>query len=195
MNKRLIRLIRPGMGVYFAVMLCFCLAALVLNHLVLAAMEAVITLVLFSSYMIMRKIRHRNLQRYIESMPNTAETKGSGESPFPSVIARLNDGQIIWTNQKFVEITGFSDVMVEQTLGDVLPGFSTEWVIDRKTESPYDVTVGGRRYRVYGTTVKSNDSYGIPLGIFYFSDLTTLYQVRDEYIRSRPVVSIILIDN
>ena len=30
---------------------------------------------------------------------------------------------------------------------------------------------------------------------WYFSDLTKLYQIRDEYIRSRPVVSIILIDN
>ncbi len=33
------------------------------------------------------------------------------------------------------------------------------------------------------------------LGVLYFSDLTELYQVRDEYIRSRPVVAIILIDN
>ena len=33
------------------------------------------------------------------------------------------------------------------------------------------------------------------LGALYFSDLTELYQVRDEYVRSRPVVSIILIDN
>ena len=195
MNKKLARLLRPGMGVYFAVMLSFCLAALLLDHLVLAALEAGVTLLLFVSYMIMRKLRQRNLLRYIEKAPNTIETKGSGESPFPTVIARLNDGHIVWTNHQFVEITGFSDTLVEQTLGDVLPGFSTGWVVDRKTESPYDVTIGNRRYRVYGTTLKANDGIGTPLGIFYFSDLTTLYQIRDEYIRSRPVVSIILIDN
>lgn len=33
------------------------------------------------------------------------------------------------------------------------------------------------------------------LAILFFSDLTELYLVRDEYIRSRPVMSIILIDN
>ena len=33
------------------------------------------------------------------------------------------------------------------------------------------------------------------LGMLYFSDLTELYQVRDEYIRSRPVVALILVDN
>ena len=195
MNKKLARLLRPGMGVYFAVMLSFCLAALLLDHLVLAALEAGATLLLFVSYMIMRKLRQRSLLRYIEKAPNTIESKGSGESPFPTVIARLNDGHIVWTNHQFVEITGFSDTLVEQTLGDVLPGFSTGWVVDRKTESPYDVTIGNRRYRVYGTTLKAEDGIGTPLGIFYFSDLTTLYQIRDEYIRSRPVVSIILIDN
>ena len=195
MNKKLARLLQPGMGVYFVVMLCFCLAALLLNHLVLAALEAGVTLLLFVSYMILRKLRQRSLLRYIAEAPNTIEAKGSGESPFPTVIARLNDGHIIWTNHQFVEITGFSDALVEQTLGDVLPGFSTGWVVDRKTESPYDVTVNGRRYRVYGTTLKADDGIGTPLGIFYFSDLTTLYQIRDEYIRSRPVVSIILIDN
>ena len=195
MNKKLARLLRPGMGVYFAVMLSFCLAALLLDHLVLAALEAGVTLLLFVSYMIMRKLRQRSLLRYIEKAPNTIEAKGSGESPFPTVIAKLNDGHIVWTNHQFVEITGFSDSLVEQTLGDILPGFSTGWVVDRKTESPYDVTIGNRRYRVYGTTLKAEDGIGTPLGIFYFSDLTTLYQIRDEYIRSRPVVSIILIHN
>ena len=195
MKKKLTRLLHPGMGVYFVVMLCFCMAALLLNHLVLAALEAGVTLLLFISYMVHRKLRHRSLQRYIEEAPNTVETKGAGESPFPTVIARLSDGSIIWNNHKFVEMTGFSDALIEQSLADVLPGFSTDWVIDRKTESPYDVTVGGRRYRVYGTTLKADDHIGTPLGIFYFSDLTTLYQIRDEYLRSRPVVSIILIDN
>ena len=33
------------------------------------------------------------------------------------------------------------------------------------------------------------------LALLYLSDLTELYQVRDEYVRSRPVVSIILVDN
>ena len=86
MNKKLARLLRPGMGVYFAVMLSFCLAALLLDHLVLAALEAGVTLLLFVSYMIMRKLRQRNLLRYIEKAPNTIETKGSGESPFPTVM-------------------------------------------------------------------------------------------------------------
>ena len=75
MNKKLTRLLHPGMGIYFVVMLCFCLAALVLNHLVLAAMEAGVTLLLFISYMIHRNLRHRSLQRYIEEAPNTVDIR------------------------------------------------------------------------------------------------------------------------
>ena len=57
------------------------------------------------------------------------------------------------------------------------------------------MTGGTRRYRVYGTTIRTGDTGATMLGMLYFTDLTELYQVRDEYIRSRPVVSIILVDN
>ena len=33
MNKKLGRLIHPGMGTYFMVMICFCLAALLMNQI------------------------------------------------------------------------------------------------------------------------------------------------------------------
>ena len=195
MTKKLTRLIHPGMGVYFSIMLCFCLAALLMNQLMLAAVESLVTLLLFISYMILRRTRHQDLLRYIQSIPETVESVSHGKSPFPTVIARLSDGCIIWANDAFASITDFSDAMVEQTIDEVIPGFATDWLAERKTESPYDVSIRGHRYRVYGSRIRAEDSMGTPLGVFYFSDLTMLYQVRDEYIRSRPVVSIILIDN
>ena len=195
MNKKLGRLLHPGMGMYFLVMLAFCLAALLMNQLALAAVEGFVTGALYLSYSIMRKTRHRELKRYIDAAPNTIESMGKGESPFPTVMARLGDGGIVWANEQFTSITGLSDNMAEQYLSDVLPHFTTEWLVDRKTEAPYDVTINGRRYRVYGSFIRGDDPMNTMLGVFYFSDLTMLYQVKDEYIRSRPVVSIILIDN
>jgi len=193
-SKKLGRLMNPGMGLYFWVMLGFCLAAALLGQFLLAAVEAVIILLLFLSYLIFRKARHNQLLRYIQSEPSTLESVSHGESPFPTAVIRLGDSGIIWVNDRFVNITGFTDLMSEQYLYDVLPGFKTDWLADRKTEAPYDVTIGDRRYRVYGTTTRGEDS-GIMLGVLYFSDLTKLYQVRDEYVRSRPVVSIIQVDN
>ena len=195
MNRKLSRLMNPGMGLYFWVMAGFCLAALLLGQFLLAAAEALVIALLFVSYLIFRKVRRRQLLRFIQESPSTLESVSRGESPFPTAVIRLGDSGIVWVNDQFVTITGFSDLMSEQYLYDILPDFKTDWLLDRKTEAPYDVTIGGRRYRVYGTTTRSDDSSGIMLGVLYFSDLTKLYQIRDEYVRSRPVVSIILIDN
>ena len=195
MNNRLGRILRPGMGVYFIVMACFCAAALLAGQYWLAAGESAVTLLVFAGYMISRNRRDQRLRRYLQSASNTLESLGKGDSPFPALLVRLGDGGIIWTNSKFSDLTGVADTMIEPQLEEVLPGFTTDWLASGKTESPHDVTIDKRRYRVYGTTIRAEDSRGTMLGIMYLSDLTELYQVRDEYIRSRPVVSIILIDN
>ena len=195
MNKKLSRLINPGLGLYLWVMLSFCLASLLFGQFLLAAVEAVVVLLLYLSYMILRKSRHRRLLRYIQSAPNTIESVSRGEGPLPTAMVRLYDGGIVWVNDQFVNISGFADAMTEQYLSDILPDFKTDWLSAGKTEAPYDVTMNGHRYRVYGTCVRNEDSVGNTLGVLYFIDLTKLYQIRDEYVRSRPVVSIILIDN
>ena len=195
MSKKLGRLFRPGVGAYFAVMALFCAAALVMEYYWLAAGEAAVTLLAFAIYTMNRNYRDRQIQRYIQATSNTLESMGRGESPFPAMLVRLGDGGIVWTNSRFSDLTGIADTMMEPQLEDILPGFSTDWLISGKTECPHDVTLDGRRYRIYGTIIRAEDQRGTVLGMLYFSDLTELYQVRDEYIRSRPVVSIILIDN
>ena len=195
MNRKLGRLLRPGMGAYFFVMAAFCAATLLEKNYMLAAAEAAITLLVFMLYINNRNRRDRQIQKYIQEASNTLEATSQGESPLPAVLVRLGDGGIIWANHRFSDLTGYADTMMEQQLEEVLPEFSTDWLAAGKTECPQDVTLNSRRYRVYGTTVRAEDHKGTMLGVLYFVDLTELYQVRDEYIRSRPVVSIILIDN
>ena len=195
MDHKLGKLLRPGVGVYFVVMACFCAAALVWGQYWLAAAESAVTLVVFLFYVLNRNRRDRKIQRFIRANPNTLESLGKGDSPFPAVLVRLADGGIVWTNRRFSELTGIADTMMEHELEEVLPNFSTDWLASGKNESPHDVTLDGRRYRVYGTTIRAEDSRSTILGVMYLCDLTELYQIRDEYIRSRPVVSIILIDN
>lgn len=194
-NKKIGRLIQPGVGVYFLVMVVFCIAALAIGQFVLAAVECVVIILMAVTYVLRRKQRRLQLQKFIQKNANTIESIGGGESPFPTVMVRLGDGAVTWANAQFASITGFSDLMLVKPISEVLPGFSVDWLAAGKTESPYDVTIGKRRYRVYGTPLRADDSMGTMLGVFYFADLTMLYQIRDEYVRSRPVVSIILIDN
>ena len=195
MNKKMKRLLRPGMGVYFTVMGLFCAVTLLAGHYWLAAGECIATLIVFAGYTISRNNRDRQLRKFIQASPNTLESLGNGESPFPAFMVRLGDGGIIWTNHRFSELTGVSDTVVETQLEEIMPGFPIDWLSAGKTEAPHDVTMNGRRYRVYGTAIRADDNRGTMLGVLYLSDLTELYRIRDEYIRSRPVVSIILIDN
>ncbi len=195
MKRKLGRLLRPGMGAYFAVMGFFCALALMGGEYWLAVAESSLTLLVFLLYMMNRSRRNRQIQQYIQTASNTMEANSQGESPLPAVLVRLGDGGIIWANHRFSELTGYADTMMEQQLEEILPDFTTDWLASGKTECPKDVTLGERRYRVYGTTVRAEDTLGTMLGVLYFSDLTELYQIRDEYVRSRPVVAIILIDN
>ena len=116
MNRKIGRLLNPSMGLYFWVMLSFCLASLLLGQFLLAAVEGIIVLLLFGSYMIFRKARNRQLLRFLQDSPSTLESVSHGESPFPTVVIRLADGGIVWANNQFSSITGFSDSMAEQQL-------------------------------------------------------------------------------
>ena len=195
MRKKLGRLLRPGMGWYFAVLVLFCAGALYVGQYWLAAAEAVATLLVFLLFTMVMDRRDRKLRQYVQSMSNTLEGIGQGESPFPAVLVRLGDGAIIWSNDQFSDLTGVAETMVDHRLEDILPGFSTEWLTAGHNQAGSDVTIGDRRYRVFGTLIRAEDDRGTLLGVLYLSDLTELFQVRDEYIRSRPVVGIILVDN
>ena len=155
MKKKLDRLLRPGMGVYFAVLGLFCAAALVRGHLLLASVETAITLGVLVVYAVDRSRRYQELQRYIRAATDEREGVAHGDSPFPLVLARLGDGGIVWANQSFCAITGFDDKMMEQNLQDLIPDFSTDWLASGKTECPSDVTIGSRRYRVHGSTIRA----------------------------------------
>ncbi len=195
MNKKTERLLQPSMGWFFVVLVLFCAAALVLEYYTLAMAEAIATAGLFILYWIVRAQRNIQIKAFIQSTFNTLDVTKGAESPFPMALIRLVDGGIIWNNERFTAVTGFREKMHEQRISDVISGMATDWLTSGKSEYPYDVTISDRRYRVYGTTIRTDDSGSNMLGMLYFTNLTELYQVRDEYIRSRPVVSIILVDN
>lgn len=195
MNKKLSRALRPGQGVYFIALMLFALGALLMEQYTLAAVEFAVTALLLAVYVLMQKRRNSVIQRFIHTAFPTSDLAKTAESPLAMVLVRLTDGGIVWHNERFTACTGYRQRLYEQTVADLLPGMTLDWLASGKTEYSRDVAVGNSRYRVYGTTVRANDASGTMLAMLYLSDLTEMYQIRDEYIRSRPVVSIILVDN
>ncbi len=195
MDKKLARRLQPSMSMFFVMAISFCVMALVTRNYILAAIETVLTALYFVFYLVVRARKNKDIQAFIQSTFNTLDVTKGAENPFPMALIRLVDGGIVWSSDKFSGITGFREKMHEQRITDVIPTLTTDWLASGKSEYPYDVLVGARRYRVYGTAIRTGDASATMMGMLYFADLTELYQVRDEYIRSRPVVSIILVDN
>ena len=195
MNKKIGRLLRPGVGLYFALMFCFVAATALLQHYAAAGIELALWTAALVAHLLYRANRRKQLKAFVEKTTDAQSGVQGQRPPFPMAVVRLADKGIVFVNDQFISLTGFNDVMTEREITDVLPGFDTGWLVSGKTEYPYDVRLQGRRYRVYGARIQAEDPQQTQLGVLYFSDLTELYQVRDEYIRSRPVVSIILVDN
>ncbi len=195
MNKKHGRLMWPGLWMYFAFMTGFALAAALIENWVLAGVEVGLTLLLLAYYLVCRSRRRRVIQGYIRDTFSSTEMDDGREAPFPMALVRLGDEAVLWANDAFSRISGYQETYLEQRLTALMPEFTLEWLAAGKSEYPYDVTLSGRRYRVYGHTSRTEDHDGTVLAMLYLTDLTELYQVRDEYIRSRPVVSIILVDN
>ena len=196
MKKKLSRLLRPGLIACFVVMLGFSAAAAILKQYYLAAGEVAVTVLLLVLYILERNRRSREIQAFIQNASASPDITGKiAENPLPMALVRLGDNGIVWASERFADVTGYRQQIPEQDITSILPGITLDWLAAGKTEYPYDVTIGTRRYRVYGSAMRANDVVGTYFGILYLSDLTEMYQVRDEYIRSRPVVSIILVDN
>ena len=195
MNKKLGRALRPGLTACIVLLFVFALVSLFMKQYVVGALELATGGVVLLLYILSWKRRNREIQNYIRTAFHTLDLTKNVESPLPMALVRMGDNGIVWTSELFASITGLRRTVPEQNVEDVLPGLTMEWLSAGKSEYPYDVPLNGRRYRVYGTLIRADDPNGTVLGMLYLSDITEMYQVRDEYIRSRPVVSIILVDN
>ena len=192
MEKKLERLLKPGKGIYFIILFGFCALAFLTGKTWIGVGELVVALLTLVFYLVERQYRKRALQQYLQSDPDSMESVCKGDGPLPALMVQMDDGTVVWENYRFSQLSGGLKALSDEKLEDVLPGITLDFLTAGKNEAPQDVVLGKGRYRVYGTMLRSA---GSRLAALYLSDLTEMYQVRDEYIRSRPVVAIILIDN
>ena len=196
MKKSVGRLLYPNTVWYFAVMLLFAAAAAVLRQYYLAGGALIVTLIVFTISRVQLSRRKRQLMSYVQTATDSVGISVHAGSAFPMAVIRLPENEIIWGNPSFFAITGLSDTACYQTLDSVVSGFSTSWLREGQSELPGDRIIGGRRYRIYGNYVRSeDDATTVQLATIYFADMTEMFNVRDEFMRTRPIVSIVLIDN
>lgn len=196
MNKTLTRLLEPGFRVYFAVSLVFAGISAYFN-VWLALGEALAILLLYWYLQSGITRRKREIIRYIESMSTDVESATRGtmaNSPLPVVIFRPDTDDIIWSNDKFLALTGDRDHLFDTKLTSVVPGADMRWLTDGENAAPEPLTVGGKQYMVFGNLVRTEGESGF-LATTYWVDVTHYVALEEAFLSSRPVVAILLIDN
>lgn len=60
---------------------------------------------------------------------------------------------IIWSNERFLHLTGDPDHLFETKLSALVPSFQSQWLLDGDHLSPEPVPVGDQLYLVFGNLV------------------------------------------
>ena len=196
MKKHVSRLLQPGVIWYCVVLLVFTAAAAALDQYYLAGAELLVTAGVFLISRVRFVRRKQELVDYVQRATDSVGVSVHAGSPFPMAVLHLPEAEIIWGNPAFYAITGLADATRYQTMDSVIPDFTTDWLRDGRNELPGDRKIGDRRYRIYGNYVRSSDDETtVMLATIYFADMTEMFNIRDEFVRTRPVVAVVLIDN
>ena len=198
-NNKLSRMLEPSLGLYLACLVLFALAS-ALFSIPLAVIELVVVVILYLYLRRSNSIRKREMLRYIESVTanmDVATQDTMVNSPLPMVIFHPDTEEIIWSNERFLQLTDGREHLFDTSLSALVPGFDTRWLLEGKTVCPGEVVLDDRRFLVYGSLVRSEEkrSRAAMLATTYWVEITEYAQVKEEFFASQPVVAILLLDN
>lgn len=198
-NKKLSRLLEPNLKFYFAVMLLFAVAAIPVNWQ-LALAEGTLTVLLYFYFRQSNQKRRQGVLQYIDSVTGSVDTAGKStliNSPLPTLVFRPDTGEIIWSNESFLQLAGVREHLFEMRLSEAVPNFQVQWLLSGKQESPERVELNNHRFRVYGSLVRSRNRTGVQslVATTYWVETTEADHLREVYEASRPVAAILMLDN
>ena len=198
-NKKLSRLLEPNLKFYFFFMLLFVAAAIPVNWK-LALAEAVVTALLYVYFRQNNQKRRQSVLQYIDSVTGSVDTASKStliNSPLPTLVFRPDTGEIIWSNESFLQLAGVREHLFEMRLSEAVPDFQIQWLLTGKQESPERVTLNSHRFRVYGSLVRSRNRTGVQsmVATTYWVETTEADHLKEVYEASRPVAAILMLDN
>ncbi len=200
MNKKLLEKVQPSMGFFLLLLTGFAVLTYffgIYNEYL--ALAEIVVVVLMALYLpIAKKKRSAKLIKYIESVASSTESASKDtflNCPLPIVVFSPHNQGILWSNSRFVAAAGSKERFFEVKINDIVPGFSGKWLLDGKNECPDLITLNGRRYKVFGSLIRATNDPGSIMATTYWVDVTDYADKYDEYLNSRLVAAIIILDN
>ena len=198
-NKKLSRLLEPNLKLYFFSLVIFTLAAVPVSP-VLALAEGVAAVGLYVYFNNRNKKRRQGILQYIDNVTGSVDTASKStliNSPLPIMVFRPDTGEVIWSNENFLQLAGVREHLFEMKVEDAVPNFPVQWLLERKQECPDRVMMNNRRFRVYGSMVRARSRSGEQnlVATTYWVDTTEADHLREAYTATRPVLAILMLDN
>ncbi len=194
MERSVKRLLRNEAYMFAAALVIFGgVAAARRDYWFAAALAAAAVTILLISIAVSRQ-RVRSVAASVQSAVDNLSRSASVTAPWPMAEVRMLDGEILWHNHQFQKALNTVESRVGEPIGQVLPGLRLDWLKSGQTEAPEEQQIRERRFRTLGFAPR-HDNGPEAVAQLLWIDSTELLETRDEYLRSRPVVSIILIDN
>ena len=197
-NNKLAQLLAPRFGLYFLVMAAFAIISFLLHRPDVAVAELIVVALLFAVYYSTMVRRKKAAASYLEELMGSMDeaTRDSTlNCPLPVVMFRPDTDEVVWSNDRFLEIAGDREGVFDTKMADLVPSFDGRWLLEGKNECPAEVSLGERRYQVFGNVARTAGQEEGALATTYWIDVTELANTRDIYKATRPVVAILLLDN
>ncbi len=132
-------------------------------------------------------------QKMLSSISSNLDFMGSDTSnSFPLPVAVCNpDGTIVWYNTAFEEKVVGSNPSGYSELTDVFNTVGLDAILDSSDEGVL-IDCDNKHFTVYSHKAKKGENDVV---VLYFADTTKYRKIADEYVKTRPSIAIVTIDN
>lgn len=196
MNKRIARLLRTNITIFSLCLVLFALAAIPFD-VRLAIGEGVAAVAFFLLGRRRSKATQQSLRQYIQRFYGGMDSARSSNmlfTPLPMMVFDLATEDILWSSESFLQLTEQREGIFDAHLETVFPNISFHWLLEGKTEAPETVVWNHRTYRVFGG-VSHPEGGQSALATTYWMDVTDTEEMRRTLELTRPVVTILMVDN
>jgi len=194
MERSIKRLLRNGAYIFCAVMLLFSIVETARHQYPIAVAMAAAAVILLILDLAVTRLRVKSIAANVQTAVDNLSKTVSSTAPWPMAEVRMSDGEILWHNRQFQRALSTAESRVGEQLRDVFHDFRLDWLQSGKQEAPDELQIRDRRFRCLGFLPKHESGTDTVAQLLWI-DSTELLDTRDEYLRSRPIVSLILIDN
>ena len=149
-NKKLSRLLEPNLKLYFVCMVVFAAATATVS-LALGLVEIACTVGLYAYFTKRNQRRRQNILQYIDNVTGSVDTASKStliNSPLPIMVFRPDTGEVIWSNENFLQLAGVREHLFEMKVDDAVPDFPVQWLLEGKQECPDRVEMNSRRVSI-----------------------------------------------